>query len=198
MPMYLRKLILTALLMTFFLSGCAAWKSIDDPVIIGPGESYKVELPGDWMILSSSTNERVTISCDGPSLNMIHVEVATHEDAFKELEKVSSGDMLPSELAELAIAMVKNENGIGKVEVLENRPCTLSDRDAFRVHLKFENQKGLDYERILYGFADAQKVYLMGYQGTSLHYFLQELLVFEELVESFRLSPDVQTAKITE
>jgi hypothetical protein len=133
-------------------------------------------------------SNNILISRDGPALQFITLETATHEKAFEKIKEVSDGSMLPSELAELTIALIKTQQNSTSVEVVENKPIVISGNDGFRLHVSFENQKGLNYEGVIYGVADNEKVFLLSFYATQIHYFPRDLPVFEKLVSSFRLT----------
>ena len=95
--------------------------------------------------------------------------------------------MLPSELAELALALVKNELPASRVTLLENTPVLIAGHQGFRLHIKYETSKGLGYEGIISGFATEEQVYLIKYYGTSLHYYPRDLPTYEAVVQSFKV-----------
>jgi len=173
--------------LALMLAACTPpWKVMPEDEV-ATGKNYRVELPAGWM--RNTANQKVLfISHDGNLLQGIEIREDTHSDAFKKIGETSAPDILPSELAELVLALVKNELPASRVELLENKPVQVAGHQGFRMHLKYETSKGLDYEGIIIGFATGQNVYMIKYYGTSLYYFPRDLPVYEKLVVSFQVT----------
>ncbi|MGW8313306.1 MAG: hypothetical protein ACWGOL_08750 [Desulfuromonadales bacterium] len=173
--------------LALLLAACAPpWKvmPVDEAAT---GKSYRVELPAGWM--RNTANQKVLIiSHDGNLLQGIEIREESHNDAFKKIGETSSPGMLPSELAELVLALVKNDLPASRVELLDNKPVHVAGHQGFRMHLKYQTSKGLDYEGIITGFVTDEYVYMIRYYGTSLYYFPRDLPVYEKLVASFQVT----------
>ncbi len=173
--------------LVLMLAACAPpWKHMPDSEVVTEA-TYRVQLPAGWM-RNTANRDSLFISRDGPALQGIEITEGTHEEAFKKIHETSSPDMLPSELAELALALTKNELAASRVVLLENTPASVAGHEGFRLHLKYENAKGLDYEGVVTGFATVKRIYLIKYYGTRLHYFPRDLPVYEEMLQSFQLT----------
>lgn len=182
----MKRNLLTCCCMVLVLVACAPpWKVI--PVSeIASGKSYQVELPAGWM-RNTANKKQLFISHDGPMLQGIEIQENSHDDAFGAINEKISSDMLPSELAELTLALVKNELPASRVTLLQNTPFQIAERQGFRLHIKYETSKGLDYEGIISGFATDKQFYLIKYYGTRLYYYPRDLPTYEEVVQSFKL-----------
>ena len=171
------------------LVACAPpWKVIPEPETAS-GMSYRVELPAGWM-RNTANKKALFISHNGPLLQGIEILERSHDEAFAAINKKVTSDMLPSELAEMTLALVKNELPASRVTLLQNSPVTIAGRQGFRLHIKYETSKGLDYEGIISGLATAKQVYLIKYYGTSLHYYPSDLPTYENVVQSFQVTSE--------
>lgn len=183
----MKRYFLTCCCLALALVACAPpWKVIPESQIAS-GKSYQVKLPAGWMH-NTSNNKELFISHDGPMLQGIEIQEGGHDDAFAAINEKTSPDMLPSELAELTLALVKNELPASRVTLLQNTPALIAGHQGFRLHIKYETSKGLDYEGLISGFATERQVYLIKYYGTSLHYYPRDLSTYEEVVQSFQVT----------
>ena len=178
--------LLTCCCLALVLVACAPpWNAIPESEVVS-GKSYRVELPAGWM-RNTANKKQLFISHDGPMLQGIEIQESNHDDAFAAINEKISSDMLPSELADLTLALVKNELPASRVTLLQNSPVQIAERQGFRLHIKYETSRGLDYEGIISGFATEKQFYLIKYYGTSLHYYARDLPTYEKLVQSFEL-----------
>ena len=118
---------ITALVPVLLLAACAStWIRIDDSATHYQDAHYSVTLPAGWLQLSS--DDTLILSRDGILLQLISIEYRPHAKAFEHIGKVSSPTMLPSELAELAIADFEaaQDGGLPSLEILRDcRPYRL-------------------------------------------------------------------------
>ncbi len=177
-----------ALGLIVLLFGCASpgWQMVKTENAQFSGERFFVQLPNGWMSYGEDS-DGLLLSRDGVALQFITLNNAPHNEAFAPLDKVSSSSLLPSELAELTIRLLKTQQGMTSIEVFSNRPAEIAGQNGFRLQLGFENQQGLNYQGLLYGFAGTERFYLLSFYATEIHYFSRDLSVFEALVKSFRL-----------
>jgi hypothetical protein len=185
----MKRLILLFCCLVLMLAGCAPpWRVLPESEVAS-GRTYKVDLPAGWM-RNEARKDALFISRYGPDLQGIEIREAPPADAFRKIHETAAPGILPSELAELNLALIKNELSPRRVELLENKPALIDGHQGYRLQVKFENSRGLGYEEIVYGFAAGDQVYMITYYGTSLYYFPHDLPVFEALVQSFRLKGD--------
>jgi hypothetical protein len=182
----MKRYFLTCCCLVLGLVACAPpWKVIPESEIAS-GKSYQVELPAGWM-RNTSNDKELFISHDGPMLQGIEIQESGHDDAFEAINEKITSEILPSELAELALALVKNELPASRVTLLQNTPVLIAGHQGFRIHINYETSKGLDYEGITSGFATEKQVYLIKYYGTSLYYYPRDLPTYEEVIQSFQV-----------
>lgn len=186
----MKKLFRCLLVITLILSivGCAIWTRIEKTeTVSGPDNAYSVELPEGW-VRASIVQDRILITRDGPRIQFIEIVNLAHDKAFPTLKKTSTGDMLPTEIAELYVAELKSQEGMGGLTVMENNPADIGGHPGFRLNLRFKTVRGLEYGRSVHGYADTSGVYLLSYQAPMLRYFNQGVTTFEQTVKTFKPS----------
>jgi hypothetical protein len=176
------------LVMLLLLPGCATtWVKVDNTGSRYQDEHYSATLPAGWLHLES--NNSLILSKDGILLQYISIEYRSHEKAFEKIEKNSSSNMLPSELAELTIAEFKatQDEGLPSLEILHNTPIKLAGHTGFGIHLRYKTDAGLRTDMLLRGVVDESGFYLATYSAPTLHYFERDLKTYESLTESLKL-----------
>lgn len=174
------------LVITFLVAGCAAWVRVEQPLTESPDKSFTVELPVGWMRANLVLNG-ITVTRDGLGLQSITAMKLAHDKAFPTIKKTSSAEMLPTELAELQLAELKIQDDMSNLEVISKKPARIAGRDAFRLHVRVKNKKGLAVDQVTYGFTDNSGLYLLNFDAPRLHYFERDLPAFEQTVKSLQL-----------
>lgn len=185
----MKAVILSILLLpAILLVGCAtsAWNRVDEAAGRYDIEQYSLSLPEGWM-RNQSTGDLV-LSRDGVDLQRIIVRYRPHDKAFEKLERASAPEMLPSELAQLAIAEIKAGPGDGmpSLTVLSDIPFEIAGNTGFAIHLGFRTKQGLRIQVLSRGFSDAHGFYQLLYRAPALHYFEKDRGTFESVVRSMR------------
>jgi len=170
------------------LSGCAVWSKVETSTFTAQDHSYSAELPVGWVRfhLGRSGND-VFITYDGPRIERIEIAKRENKDAFPKIKKAASENMLALELAELMIAELKAVEALANLEVVENSPAMISGLPGVRLGLRAKNNKGVEFEMLVYGVVGKNGLYTLTYQAPRLHYSQKYSGVFEKIVESFRL-----------
>lgn len=180
---------LSPLLIVLLLASCAVsqWARVEEGNRDYKGARFSCSLPQGWLRLESEGT--LILSRDGPDLQRIIVEFRPHEKAFKKLEKDSSPLMLPSELAELTIAELKQsqEGGVPSLQILSNEPLDIAGHLGFDLHLAFKTDDGLRIEMLVRGFAGPRGFYLVSYRAPTLYYFDRDRPDFDALTASLRV-----------
>lgn len=175
-------------ILVLMMAGCATtWVRVDGANRQYTAEHYSVVLPDGWM--RSEIEDSLVLSKDGLDLQRIIIEYQPHDKAFEKIEKSSSAAMLPSELAELAIAELKarQDEGLPSLEILGNRPVEIAGHTGYALHLRFKTDAGLRIEVLLHGFADDSGFYQVMYRAPTLHYFERDRQAYESVVMSMQL-----------
>lgn len=169
------------------VSACATWVRVEKPAVVAPDKSFTVEVPVGW-VRAAMVTDKVLITRDGAGVQFIRIGKRAHEEAFPKIKKGTTAEMLPTELAELVIAEIKSEEAMAGLKVLSNAPADIGQRTGFRLHLQMKNQDGLRFESVVYGLVDESGFYELTLRAPTLHYFERDLPVFEQAVQSFRLT----------
>ena len=176
------------LMLAVLLYGCAGgWMKVSSSNSVYQGAHYTVSMPTGWMRIESEG--KLLLAKDGPDLQRILIQYRGHDEAFEELERQSSAAMLPSELAELALAELKasQEGGLPSLRVVSNAPLEIAGRQGFALHLVYKTDAGLRMEMLVRGFVTDNGFYQLSYRAPSLHYFGRDRAAFESLSRSLRL-----------
>ena len=152
-----------------------------------PDGGYPVNVPEGWQWVKYNTKTPLLATRDGPDLQAMRVYFRRHKDAFPNIEKESGPDMMPGDLAELFVADLREERGIGTIDLVENAPADVSGLSGFRVELVWRNEGGLRYQAIVYGCATPRGLYVLAYNAPVLHYYERHVTDFEQSVQTFRL-----------
>lgn len=168
------------------LGACTPWARVD------PGsrheshhDDYSLELPLGWVRRTVDANDYF-VTRDGPALNYIAVNRQPHHRKLPRTQRETRADMLPHELAELALAEWKNTAATANLELLASTPVMLGGRPAARVHIRYRNERGLPIERVLVSLVDARGRLSVLYEAPAIVYFQRGLADFESLLASVR------------
>ena len=146
---------------------------------------YTVDLPTDWLRIKK--DKIMLVTRDGIDVQRITFELREHDKAFAETKQVSATSMLPSELADRYVAELRtsDEHGLPSLEIISDRPFTLDGRLGFQLHLRFLNDDGLRYERLVSGYANETGFFVVTYQAPSLHFFERDREVYQRVLRTF-------------
>jgi hypothetical protein len=170
------------------LVACAMVQRVDTPRTEGPDKSYSVDLPVGWIKQVTMTRQ-LLVSRDGPLLEYILITKSSPKEAFPRTKKAASDSMLPAELAELEVAEIKGEDQFtAALSVVENEPAEIAGQEGFRVRVRYKNTRGLEIQRVIYGFADKSAYYQITFGAPTLYYFDAYFPDFQKVVASFQLT----------
>ncbi len=176
------------------LAACTPWTRVDSG---SRNESrhndYTLDLPLGWVKRTADTND-LFVTRDGPALNYIVVNRQPHDRKLPRTKRETRADMLPHEVAELAIAEWKSSESTANLQVLSNVPVMLDGKPAVRVHIRFKNDRGLPIERVMVALVDTKGRLSIQYEAPAIVYFQRGLADFDALVASVRFT---QKAKAT-
>jgi hypothetical protein len=151
-------------------------------------KSYTVDLPVGWIRQFTEGGELLA-SRDGFLLQTILIEKRPIKLAFPKTKQEAAETMLPSELAERAIAELKaSGDQLGALTVLESEPALVSDREGFRLKVAYRTQRGVEVLREVVGVADKTRYYQLTYFAPRLHYFDRYQADFARTWASFKLA----------
>jgi hypothetical protein len=178
------------MLMVVLISACAVapYTRVDEKNQQYTNGHFSIALPVGWVLFEEE--DGVWLSKDGPDLQRIAVQFRKHKDAFKEIKKSSSLDLLPSELAEMTIAELKasNEHGLPSLKIMSNEPVQIAGRQGYALPVGVNPDEGLRIQILVDGFVNEKGLYTLFYRAPTLHYFNQDRLAFEKVVSSMRIN----------
>ena len=148
--------------------------------------TYKINMPVGWIQLTGIQN-RIHITKEGPSIQVIDIRQIPKENAFKSLKIKLEDEVLVSELAEYYVADYKTRNQGFQVNHLETLPIMIDKKQGFKVIFEFTNNEGLVYTVIAYGLLHKEHFYTLYFHAPKLHYFERDLPTFKTVVDSFVL-----------
>lgn len=184
--MTLRRTLLLGLLLAS-LAACTTMTRVDSSNRVETKSSdYSVELPLGWVKFSDSSSGTF-ITRDGPALNAIVISRQPHDVKLPRTKRATRVDMLPHELAELALAEWKSNEATANLDVISNTPTTLGGQPAVRIHIRYKNERGLPIERVMIGMIDAKGRLTLQYEAPGIVYFQRSLPDFEAMAASVRL-----------
>jgi hypothetical protein len=164
------------------------WSSTEESARTAQIGRYTVELPSGWMQLKGGEADRCIVSRDGMNLQVIEIVRTKPEEAFPGLKRGVPSGALPSELAELQIADMQTGQGLANLSVVKNEPLAIAGTTGYSLLTQFKSSRGLQYERIVVGFAEADGYYTLSYQAPTLHYFGRDRAAYDALLSSLRAS----------
>ena len=168
------------------LAACTPWTRVDPSNRLeAKQDDYTLELPAGWVRRNGDGND-FFVTRDGPALNYIAVSRQPHDRKLPHTKRVTRADMLPHELAELAIAEWKSTDATANLEVLSNMPVTVGGKPAVRVHIRYRNERGLPIERVMVALVDARGRFTMQYEAPAIVYFQRGLPAFDAMVASVK------------
>lgn len=178
---------LFALVLVLWLSGCAVWTHHPESATVAdPSGRFSIQVPAGW-VRNNLASDQILITRDGPHTQQIALARHDFDKAFPKLKKKVDAKTLPTELAELTIAEMKNHDFMANLSVVENQPARLGTLLGFRLHVRFKTQAGLKVDRLTYGAVGERCVFMLSYTAPQLHYFERDLPVFERVVGSFKI-----------
>ncbi|MCA1924834.1 MAG: hypothetical protein LDL16_00965 [Thiobacillus sp.] len=178
-----RPALLALLLLT---SACAPWSRVEpDSRHFAKRGDYTLEQPAGWVRRTADVND-LFLTRDGPALNTIVVTRQPHDRKLPRTQRETRADMLPIELAELALAEWRSHESTAQLDVLANAPVLLGGRPAARVHIRYLDEHGLPIERVMVACVDAKGRLALLYEAPAIVYFARDLPAFDALVASLR------------
>ena len=177
---------LFTLVLVLWLSGCAVWTyHPQSEALADPSGRFSIQVPAGW-VRNNLASDQILITRDGPHTQQIALARHDFDKAFPKLKKTVDAKTLPTELAELTIAEMKNHDFMANLRVIDNQPARIGPLVGFRLHVRFKTQAGLTVDRLTYGAVGDKGVFMLSYTAPRLHYFERDLPVFERVVGSFK------------
>ena len=182
-------------------TGCAPY-TVVEPARTRIGDRYTVEPQIRWTSLSDGGRSDVW-TIDGPELNSLRFikDVGDGETLLgravfapgpagsqtaEDRQPRFRMTMTPSEIMELVVD-TWSLLGASKIEATSLRPAKFGTADGFRFDLAFVAADGVETRATAAGAVVKDRLQLIVYSGTRLHYFDRHRPTVDRLLESVRL-----------
>lgn len=179
--------ILTACL---FLSSCVYSLIEAKPQKVG--STFHVSTPVEW---NHFERDKMTIwTMDGMGLQQLRFisgiedgEVLYPSGKPEVVEKLPKFDKKMS-LIEIREFLVNSVDATNFQDFREDafEPATFGGVNGFRMQYRMASKQGLEYRGLFVGAVRKDKLYLVQYLGTDLHYFDKALPAAEEIIQSLK------------
>jgi hypothetical protein len=178
------------LLIFLGLNGCSAisWKHVDqaDGRLVRT-ELYSIQVPAEWTYYTRNQQDVVLISRDGPRIQQIMSRVIEYGQPYiltSRSDDVLLRDMLPTDLAQFALAGRQSQLDLENLETVELVPASFAGQQGFRVEYRYRTTRGLGYRGVIYGAAREEGAHFILYEAPTIHFFERDLATFEGVVNS--------------
>ncbi len=183
--------ILIILLTAAATAGCAtSGFTLVEPSTRGMGGLYTVDPQIPWSASEKGGIEVWTV--DGPALQAIKFfhgiedgEPLIEPEESDEERPNFDADMSALEVMELIVDTLVAD-GASDVKARGLRPVSFGNLEGYRCELSYLNSDGLEAEAMVAGTIHSEKLYLILYTGTRIHYFPHYQPQVERLIESIR------------
>jgi len=121
-------------------------------------------------------------------------DTRVHEISAGELvEEVAEWSKTASDHAAQSVEVLAQSTHL---TVVENEPADIAGHQGFRVQVRYKNNRGLEIQRVAYGFADKSAYYDLWFGAPMLYYFDTYYPDFQKAVASFQLGSAPKTANV--
>ncbi len=167
--------------------GCApAWSPINEatPKPYGLASiEVKAELPQGWMSATYPPLGGVWLfTRHGQELEEIMLRRWKKTDIVKDTNRSVRENMTLQDIADLSLDSRRLDDGVGALQVLENRPASVGGRECYRLDYRYRDEIGLARRTIEYGCPVGAWLYRFEFQAPVQYYFERHLDDFETLV----------------
>ena len=167
-----------------------AWKVVmEGQPFTHKGSGYTIQYPAGWRYIKFG--DETVATRDGACMQRIYVDFRKHKKAFRALGKDATPEMMPQELAEKIVAEMEAAGSLQNMQLLSNEPTMLAGRPAFKVHVSFRTAVeagSVRYEGIVVGANSPQGIFLVGYSGSVLHYFVRDVETYDKTLATFAIA----------
>lgn len=180
----MRRGILVACSLCWMLAGCVStWTRIEQPRVEERG--YTLEAPAGW-VRYNLNSDGVTITRDGLPIQFIDVSLRPAEKVFKQTKKTLPANALPAEVAALVLAELRARPGLADLTVEENSPALVAGRPGFRLRVRYHNERGTAFDRLVLGAVQGDELLVFSYHALTTYFFARDLVTFEQVVASYK------------
>ncbi len=173
------------LLLFVLVPGCATFMPVDD-VFRHRQTRLEVSPPGDWLQYTPD-RPHYTMTRDGLRLEFIAINVTKAGQKLQGTDRVYRADMLPYEVAELAMGVLEASDITKNFDVERIQKTQALGQPGFKAEATFTDALGLRKRLRSYGTIVGDYVCEFRYIAAESVYFDRYLETFERTVASARL-----------
>lgn len=173
------------LLSVIVITACGPWLHVGGRYE-SPSRTFRIDIPQGWRRLD--TDKYLLITRDGPFSHYILIQENNIGKSYQHTKKRIRNGMLPHEMAEVIIDEISSDPLVTNFSVVENVPTKIENYDGFKIVFNYRTKEGLNHKTIYQGFVVADRFYSIRYNASAKNYFEQDIVVFEQLLDSFNLS----------
>lgn len=190
-----------AMVLVLWLSGCATYTLIKPGNVTVP-DCCSMDTPIEWSRSGSGNLEVWTV--DGANLAAIYFfkGIRDGETLFKTYNKKIKlpkfrKNMVESEIMEFVVDSMEaaSQNNLyitslvgNDVQTIDLRPFKINTDFGFRFELAYLSpHNGLEYDSLIVGIVEKEKLFLVAYAGTRQHYFPKYKAQVEQLMGTLQL-----------
>lgn len=186
------KLFLITTLVVFGLTGCTHYSLVTPKERISVANCFSVDTNVAWSM--AKENGVVVWTADGPGLQelIFFPGIASGSPLIKiqgqdsKKMPVYEDTMTSLEIVDLVEATFSKLN-FYKFEKQNLKPQVIGGEDGFRFDFNYVSKDGLDYMGFAAGAVKSQKLYLVMYTGTSLHYYEKYASEADHIINSLKI-----------
>lgn len=175
-----------------FIASCAPYQLVEPPKRVKISDTYSVSPQVKWSRVNNTFFKNVeqwTVDGAGLQALMFINNVEDGQPIFRSRRKVkipvfrsSMNSLEIKELFENSMAAMQAQ----KVRVRKFKPAKFGGADGFRFTFSYKTKSGLDKRGVARGSVRKNKLYLVVYMGTRLHYFGKYRRAAEGVMRSVR------------
>ena len=169
----------------FVISGCG-------PFVPAPkrysefNSGLQVDLPQKWLQFTKAKNG-FTITRDGLRLEKITIKTTKVGKKIEGIERVYLPNMLPHEVADLSIGLIKAQPDVKSFEVHKVNAIQLAGQDGYRVDAVYIDEGGLVKRIRMDGAIVGKYVYELIYEAVDQVYFQKYESIYQNIVSSVKI-----------
>lgn len=167
-------------------TGCSIWKPVTIKSQSWKKGDFAGELPAGWS-RASAPGFLLYLTNDGLLLQRISLSIAKTNKELPQSKKKITEDMMLQEIAGVVTDEMQLDKRFNNLQIEENKPTRLGDKEAFRLVYTFNNDDFVRYKNITYGFVHEKKYYELEFSATVQHNFAKFEPDFETVVRSFQV-----------
>lgn len=175
------------------LTGCQTY-SLVNATQVNIGNNVSITPDIQWNKRTLDNSEVWTV--DGEGLQALHLYKGLGDgDVLFPKLNASTDENVPKYRGTMSLLEIREfieasivQQGFTNIETTSFRPEKFGGRDGFRVEFTFSSKAGLRNKRFATGAKVDDKLYLVIYRGTKLHYYDRYLKNVEDMLQTIQLA----------